>query len=300
MGPTQWRLVLAIAVAAFPLGMASGADRAPRPLTDLIDRFDKNAPVPSEEAGVGLALARRDGRLVVFRILPGTPAAVSGKVHVGDRLIAVGQGNQPAVDVKGMSIAKAVPLIRGTKGTLVVLTIIPTGKTEADAVAVPLTRGVIKELNLFGDGRVLPPGTKAPNFEAIVLPGGGKYELKSSLGKVVVVEFWASWCAPCHELLDHLQDLRKQHPEWKDRVEFVAIAIDEDKETALRCFQARGKGWSDLTVVWAGPQIPKPFHIASFPGMYLLNRQQTVLATDPKADLAVTINKALAAGPNGN
>ena len=167
--------------------------RGPRAAcSDLIDQF-------ATKAGAGGAgrrgdwPARRDGRLYVFRVLPGSPAALSGSIHAGDRLVAVGQGNQPAVDVSRMSINKAVLLIRGQKGTPVVLTMIPAGKADADAIVVPLIRGVIKELNVFGDGRPLPPGTSAPDFEAILLPGRGKYALKESRGKIVVVEFWASW-----------------------------------------------------------------------------------------------------------
>jgi thiol-disulfide isomerase/thioredoxin len=126
--------------------------------------------------------------------------------------------------------------------------------------------------------------------------GGGKYELKRSLGKIVVLEFWASWCGPCLKLLDHCEDLQKQHPEWKNRVRFVAIGIDEEQEKALRCVDERGKRWPGLTIVWAGLQVLKSFHIAALPTVYLLDRHGRVVATDPNVDLAVTINRMLAGG----
>jgi thiol-disulfide isomerase/thioredoxin len=293
----RW-LTPSLVIAALPVGPVFGQESAPRGPLDLIDRFDTKASSTAEQAGVGIAWAHRDGRLFVGRVLPGTPAATSGQVHVGDRLLAVGQGSQPAVDVKGMSIAQAVPLIRGTKRTLVILTLVPAGKSETDAIVVPLLRGVIKELNLFGDGQRIPPGTQIPEFEAVLIRGGGKYELKSSLGKVVVLEFWASWCGPCLKLLDHFQDLTKRHPEWKGRVQFVAIGIDEEQEKALRCVDERGKRWPDLTVVWAGSQVLKTFHIAALPTVYLLDRHGRVVATDPNVDLAVTIDRTLAGGSN--
>jgi thiol-disulfide isomerase/thioredoxin len=293
-------LTSGILIAALSISVASGADRPPRVPTDLIDQFAANVPAPAEKAGVGIGLALRDGRLYVFRVLPGSPAALCGSIHAGDRLVAVGQGNQPTVDVSRMSINKAVSLLRGQKGTPVILTMIPAGKADADAIVITLIRGVIKELNVFGDGRPLPPGTKAPGFEAILLPGGGKYALKESRGKIVVVEFWASWCAPCLGLLDHFQELTKQHPQYANRVQFVAIGVDEDKERALHCFQGRGKSWSGLTVVWAGPQLLKLFHIGGLPGIYLLDRQGAVIAADPKLDLPTAIEKALTAASDAH
>ena len=232
--------IAAVLFAVLTVGQVVGADGPPRRSTDLIDRFEPNDRSGTEQAGVGVALARRDGQLFVGRVLPGTPAVRSGKLHEGDRLVAVGQGGQPPIDAKEMSINRVVPLIRGTKGTVVILTIVPAGRTEADAIAVPLTRGVIKELNLFGDGRLIPPGKMAPDFDAVLLPGGGKYQLKDSLGRIVVLEFWASWCGPCLKGVDHLQDLRKQHPEWKDRVQLVGVGIDEEEKTAARSFKERG------------------------------------------------------------
>jgi thiol-disulfide isomerase/thioredoxin len=289
------RLLLAVLIAARSFAAAIGADRAPRVSADLIDHFETRAASSVEEAGVGIALARRDGRLFVGRVLPGTPAARCGMVHAGDRLLSVGQANQKADLVERLSIEKVVPLIRGRKGTGVILTLVPAGKTEIDAIAVPLVRGTVKALNLFGDGRRLPPGTVAPDLGAIVVPGGRKFDLASCRRKIVVLEFWASWCAPCLRQLDHLEDLRKQHPEWKDRVEFLAVGADENGDDALRCLQSRGKHWADLQVVWAGTPVLKPFHIGGLPEVYVLDRQGRIIAGEPKTDLATTINRALAA-----
>ena len=154
----------------------SGCHRSERrgPRAACSDGLDR--PVRYKSAGAGGAgrrgdcPARRDGRLYVFRVLPGSPAALSGNIHAGDRLVAVGQGNQPAVDVNRMSINKAVLLIRGQKGTLGHPHDDPGGKGRRGRHRRPLIRGVIKELNVFGDGRPLPPGTKSPDFEAILLP----------------------------------------------------------------------------------------------------------------------------------
>ncbi len=94
--------------------------------------------------GIGAELMSDDGYCTIHRILPSGPAEKSKKVSVNDRIIAVGQSNQPPVDVVDMSLNKAVQLIRGPKGTEVRLTIIPAGSDSSARKIVTLVRDEIK------------------------------------------------------------------------------------------------------------------------------------------------------------
>ncbi|MGH7970689.1 MAG: carboxy terminal-processing peptidase, partial [Limisphaerales bacterium] len=80
----------------------------------------------------------------IHRILPNGPAEKSKKIKVNDRIIAVGQSNQPPVDVVDMSLNKAVQLIRGPKGTEVRLTIMPAGADSSARKEITLVRDEIK------------------------------------------------------------------------------------------------------------------------------------------------------------
>jgi carboxyl-terminal processing protease len=76
--------------------------------------------------GIGAVLQRQDEFVVIRTIVPGGPAAVGGKIKVGDRVVAVGQGNAGAMtDVVGWRIDDVVDLIRGAKGTRVRLDVLP-------------------------------------------------------------------------------------------------------------------------------------------------------------------------------
>lgn len=64
----------------------------------------------------------------------------------------------------------------------------------------------------------------------LVMADGSKRTLSEFRGKVVVLDFWATYCKPCIEKLPHLQQLAQQ---WGDRVAVVAVTLDPDVKAAL-------------------------------------------------------------------
>src|SRR6266481_9630276 len=80
--------------------------------------------------GIGAELRSEDGYAKVERLISGGPAQLSGKVSVGDRIAAVAQGKDGFVDVVDMKIDKVVELIRGKKGTVVRLLVVPANTAD--------------------------------------------------------------------------------------------------------------------------------------------------------------------------
>lgn len=76
--------------------------------------------------GIGAVLVERDEYTTIRELVAGGPASLSGKLKVGDRIVGVGQGeNSLPIDVVGWRIDDTVDLIRGAKGTAVLLEILP-------------------------------------------------------------------------------------------------------------------------------------------------------------------------------
>lgn len=76
--------------------------------------------------GIGAVLQTKDEYTTIRELLAGSPAALSGKLKVGDRIVGVGQGeNSPTTDVMGWRIEDAVALIRGTEDSVVMLDVLP-------------------------------------------------------------------------------------------------------------------------------------------------------------------------------
>ncbi len=81
--------------------------------------------------GIGATLTPDDGYCKISSLVPGGPAARSGLLKPGDRIVAVAQGDLKPVDIVDLPLPDAVKLIRGPKGTRVRLTLIPSGATDA-------------------------------------------------------------------------------------------------------------------------------------------------------------------------
>lgn len=74
-------------------------------------------------SGIGAVLTTEDGAAKINKVMPGGPAAKDGRLQAGDRIEAVAQGNEEAVDIMHWPLSKSVRLIRGKKGTRVILTV---------------------------------------------------------------------------------------------------------------------------------------------------------------------------------
>ena len=76
--------------------------------------------------GIGAELNDKDEYTTIKELLAGGPAALSGKLKAGDRIVGVGQGeNGPITDIMGWRIDDAVALIRGTEDSVVRLDVLP-------------------------------------------------------------------------------------------------------------------------------------------------------------------------------
>jgi thiol-disulfide isomerase/thioredoxin len=74
----------------------------------------------------------------------------------------------------------------------------------------------------------------APDFE-MALFDGGTFRLADHRGKVVVINFWASWCEPCR---DEMPALQAAADEAGDEVVFVGVGAKTDREDEARAFAA--------------------------------------------------------------
>lgn len=110
---------------------------------------------------------------------------------------------------------------------------------------------------------------------------GKRFDSKSLRGKVVLIDFWATWCGPCRAEIPNMKEMYKKYHERG--FEIVGISAD-DSHTALANFlKTEMIPWisiSDKASVEAGmPSMRERFGIRGYPTMYLLDRQGRVIST---------------------
>jgi thiol-disulfide isomerase/thioredoxin len=244
-----------------------------------------------EVAGIGVALGKDGSNLVATQIYPDTPAAFSKAIAVGDRIIAVGNGNEPPVEVSALKINEVASLIRGVKGTTVRLTIIPVGKAESDARVISLVRGELKMRFLYLAGEPLAVGTKAPNIQLLDLDGKRREQLADFAGKFVVLEFWATWCGPCQKVVAELQTYSDKYPAWKGKVVLITVNVDDDADDAIKHLKA--KGWDKTHNVWVGDKELQAYHVDGFPTTYIIDPAGMIAAVDPEKSISEIVDNLI-------
>ena len=125
--------------------------------------------------GIGVSLNNKDEYTTIREILAGGPAALSGKLKSGDRIMGVGQGeNSPITDIMGWRIDDAVALIRGAEDTVVVLDILPAeAGADGKHKLVPLVRKKISLDKQAAKKSIIKVkgGNVTRNIGVISLPG---------------------------------------------------------------------------------------------------------------------------------
>jgi carboxyl-terminal processing protease len=146
--------------------------------------------------GIGASLQNDDGYCKIRELLPGGPAARSGLLKPGDRIVAVAEAGGEPVDIMNMPLSRAVELIRGPKGSTVTLTVIPAAVVEgALTKAVSLVRDEITLEDQQAKARIVdvPNGKGAtlrlglidlPSFYAD-MGGGGRRSATSDVSRLL-------------------------------------------------------------------------------------------------------------------
>ena len=113
----------------------------------------------------------------------------------------------------------------------------------------------------------LEVGDVAPAFRAPRLDGAGTLSLEELRGKVVFVDFWASWCAPCQKSMPQLDALRKEFP--SDRFALIGVNVDKDTAAAKKLLGKRPVGYPSASDPEGG--LPQRFGLETMPTAYLID-----------------------------
>ncbi len=141
-------------------------------------------------------------------------------------------------------------------------------------------------------------GTDAVSFLLADL-NGKQFNMDKLRGKIVVIDFWASWCGPCRETMPHVEKL---HKEFKDRGVVVLGMNDEEVADARRFVQKHG--YTFPTLIDAESSVSKQYGIQAIPQTFVIDRDGKIVAhflgTGQEANLRDTVKELLAVKADNN
>lgn len=213
--------------------------------------------------GIGAVLGTEDEYTVVQRLVKGGPADKGGVLKPLDRIVAVGQDEDPLVDIIGWRSDEVVQLIRGPKGSMVRLKVIPAGAKEEELRIVEIVREAVNLveqsaskslLNIERDGRehrigVIVVPTFYADFEAMER---GERGYKSTTRDVA-------------QLIEELKgegmdalivDVRRNGGgSLQEAVELTGLFVESGPVVQVKSLRGRGRvlGDRDGVAVWNGP-----------------------------------------------
>ncbi len=113
-------------------------------------------------------------------------------------------------------------------------------------------------------------GQVAPSFK-LERVDGGRLASSDLSGKVVLLDFWDTWCPPCRKALPHLQEISEEYP---DGFEVVGVALGQEGPAKVKSFIAGG-GFS-FPFVQGNGELFQKFGVQSLPTTFLLDKEGVI------------------------
>ena len=127
-------------------------------------------------------------------------------------------------------------------------------------------------------------GSKAPEFSAPT-PEGEQLALKDALGKITIVDFWASWCKPCR--IEN-PNVVKLYNEYHDKgLNIIGVSLDKNgqKDKWLKAIEDDGLTWQHVSNLqyWQGP-VAQLYNVRSIPATFILDENGVIIAKDLRGE----------------
>ena len=113
---------------------------------------------------------------------------------------------------------------------------------------------------------------KAPNFN-LKDQYGVVHSLENYKGKVIFLNFWATWCPPCKKEMPDVESIYKEYGENKKDV--IILGVNSEKENEVKKF-LKDKGYTFPTLIDENSEVMRKYFIQAFPTSFVIDKEGNI------------------------
>ena len=145
---------------------------------------------------------------------------------------------------------------------------------------IPQTRNPIQVLLQRGIGKIVEPELlsssetqRLRDFNWVLKDSAGEtFNLKQAKGKVIVLNFWATWCPPC---IAEMSDFENLYQLYKNNRNIAFLFVSQEENHVVESFMQ--KNGYNLSYFQPASEFPEQFRISSIPRTFIIDKEGAIV-----------------------
>ena len=173
------------------------------------------------------------------------------------------------------SVLAVLPSLRGEENEELVQQVLSRLESKNPNYA-PLLKYKAEMAEAKAQKERLAEGKVAPEFSFPTPDGKKKLGPQDFKGKILVLDFWASWCGPCRAEIPHLKEAYKEYS--NKGVAFFSVSIDKDDAAWRKAMKEENMPWTQAQAPKAGKDVMKQYQFSGIPYILVLDKEGKIVA----------------------
>ena len=173
------------------------------------------------------------------------------------------------------SVLAVLPALRGEENEELVQQVLARLESKNPNYA-PLLKYKAEMAEAKAQKERLAEGKIAPEFSFPTPDGKKMLGPQDFKGKILVLDFWASWCGPCRAEIPHLKEAYKEYS--NKGVAFFSVPIDKDNAAWRKAMKEENMPWAQVQAPKAGKDVMKQYQFSGIPYILVLDKEGKIVA----------------------
>ena len=173
------------------------------------------------------------------------------------------------------SVLAVLPALRGEENEELVQQVLARLESKNPNYA-PLLKYKAEMAEAKAQKERLAEGKIAPEFSFPTPDGKKMLGPQDFKGKILVLDFWASWCGPCRAEIPHLKEAYKEYS--NKGVAFFSVSIDKDNAAWRKAMKEENMPWAQVQAPKAGKDVMKQYQFSGIPYILVLDKGGKIVA----------------------